>query len=272
MLDRRRPEALKPPVRRSIGKIVRVDILRRIDPVVARLRADDCRAIWLAGSHATGDPGRFSDVDLGVISASGRRGFSLEVHDGLLLSISMISERAMLKAFDEPAIVGAAVPGWRDAILLFDPEGCGAALKRAAQDWRWDNIAAACNAWCAAQAVSAADDVLKLANAIDRRDLREAALRRNTLAARLPLVMSVRRRLLYGSERNLFRVVDRELGDEWARKHATALGVQPVPPAEGFSAVWWLYQRVADDIAPLLNEHQSAIVKLALASRPTERA
>lgn len=253
-----------------MGKIARVDLLARIDPVVARLRADDCRAIWLAGSHATGDAGRFSDVDLGVISASGRRGFSLEVHDGLLLSISTLSEQAMLKAFDEPAVVGAAVPGWRDAVLLFDSEGCGAALKRAAQDWRWDHIAAACDAWCAAQVVSAADDVLKLANAIERHDWGEAALRRNTLAARLPLVMSVHRRLLYGSERNLFRVVDGELGEEWARKHAAALGAKPAPLAEGFFAAWWMYQRVAEDIAPLLDDDQSAVVRLALASRPTK--
>jgi hypothetical protein len=254
-----------------MSKIARVDILGRIAPVVARLQAQDCRAIWLAGSHATGDPGRFSDVDLGVISGSGRRGFSLEVYDGLLLSISTLSEQAMLKAFAEPAIAGAAVPGWRDAILLIDPEGCGAALKRAAEDWRWDNIAAACDAWCAAQAVTAADDVLKLANAIERHDDREASLRRNALAARLPLVMSVHRRLLYGSERNLFRVVGREMGDEWARKHAMAIVAQPAPLAEGFAAVWWLYQRVADEITPLLNEHQSAVVRLAMASRPTER-
>ncbi len=247
-----------------------MDITRRIAPVVARLRSDDCRAIWLAGSHATADPGPFSDVDLGVISGSGRRGFSLEVHDGLLVSVSTLSDQAMLNALDDPAMAGAAVPGWRDAVLLFDPEGCAAALKRAAEGWRWDNITAACDAWCPAQAVSAADDVLKLANALERREPGEAALRRNALAARLPLVVSVQRRLFYGSERNLFPVVNRAVGDEWARRHAAALAVHPAPSAEGFAAVQWLYRRVAAEVGPLLNARQQAVVELALASIPPE--
>lgn len=247
-----------------------MDIAQRIAPVVARLRSDDCRAIWLAGSHATADPGPFSDVDLGVISASGRRGFSLEVHDGLLVSISTLSEQAMLKAFDDPAIAGAAVPGWRDAVPLFDPEGCAASLKRAAKDWRWENVTAACDAWCAAQVVSAADDLLKLANAVERGDLSDASLRRDTLAAGLPHVMSVHRRLLYGSERNLFAVVNRAMGNEWARRHAAALAVHPAPSAEGFAAARWLYRRVAAEVGPLLDASQQPVVELALASFPPE--
>jgi hypothetical protein len=246
-------------------------ITDRIVPLLARLQGGDCRAIWLAGSHATGDPGPFSDVDLGVISASGRRGFQLEVHDGVLVAISTLSEQAAASSLNEPALAGAAVPGWREATLVFDPEGCAAALQRIAREWRWEGIADACDGWCAAQAVIAADDVLKLANALERRDPVEAVARRNALAARLPLVMSVQCRLFYGSERNLFAVANGALGEEWARRHAVALGAAPAPPAEGFAAVHWLYRHAAASIAPLLDDRQRAVVDLALASIPPDR-
>jgi predicted nucleotidyltransferase len=199
-------------------------IAERFAPLLASLEAG-ASAIWLAGSHATGDPGPHSDVDLGVISSDGRRGFRFEAHAGTLVSISTISEAATREPFNIPRLAGAAVPGWREAVLLFDPHGIGRRLNDEARAWTWDAIAAEGDAWAAEQLAIAADQVLKLLNALHRGEPAEAALRRNDLAATLPQIMAVRRRLLYGSDRRLFGAVNDAVGEAWARRHSVAMAV-----------------------------------------------
>jgi hypothetical protein len=74
-------------------------------------------AVVLVGSHARGDAGPESDVD---VLAIGPREFSfkLERRGGFLLSASSGPSRAYRAELTDPGAVCAAVPGWRKAVVL----------------------------------------------------------------------------------------------------------------------------------------------------------
>ena len=96
-------------------------------------------AVWLAGSHARADAVSHSDIDIGVIAEPGDGpAYRLDRRDGHLLSVAWTTAEATRASFDDPAVLGAAVPGWRGAVLLHDPEGIAAALQREAQAWDWE--------------------------------------------------------------------------------------------------------------------------------------
>ena len=95
--------------------------------VAAGLAEDGARAVVLVGSHARGDAGPESDVD--VLAVGPRRfRYGLELRGGLLVSASSRPLRSYRAEFGDPGSVCAAVPGWREAVLLHDPQGIAASL------------------------------------------------------------------------------------------------------------------------------------------------
>jgi predicted nucleotidyltransferase len=79
-------------------------------------------AVVLAGSHARGDAGPESDLDVIVV---GPEDFScnLERREGLLVSMSERPFEKHREAFGDPSSVCSAVPGWREALVVYDPDG-----------------------------------------------------------------------------------------------------------------------------------------------------
>ena len=104
--------------------------------VAYELAETGARAVVLVGSHARGDAGPESDLDLFAI---GPETFSwrLELRDGLLVSSSMKPYEAHAEDFGLPEKVCKAVPGWREAVVLHDPQGLVASLVRQAREWTW---------------------------------------------------------------------------------------------------------------------------------------
>ena len=116
---------------------------------VARLAAqelagDGAEAAVLVGSHARGDAGPESVLD---VLAVGRRTFSyrLERRGGLLVSVSSRSPAAYRREMADPGSVCRAVPGWREAVVLHDPNGEAGALIEAARAWTWGPLERRCD-------------------------------------------------------------------------------------------------------------------------------
>ena len=91
------------------------------------LAREGAEAVVLVGSHARGDAGPGSDLDL---LAVGQESYlpRLDLRGGLLVSVSMQPPAAHRESFESPELVCEAVPGWRDALVLHDPEGLAASL------------------------------------------------------------------------------------------------------------------------------------------------
>lgn len=242
-----------------------LEVLRtRLSPLVDELVAKGAETVWLSGSFARGESGPHSDVDIGVIAAAGAGpGYRLEHRDGVLFSISWTTGEATSRSFSDPAILGAAVPGWRRALLLHDPAGSGTRLQEEARSFSWDRVAATCDGWVAEQVAGYAEEVHKLRNALHRGDVLTAAVQRNVLADRLAFAMSVHRRILYDSENALWSLVAASLGEPWASEQTAAFCVRGEPFDRSCRAALRLYLLAADQVAQLLDDRQRGVVNHA---------
>ena len=238
--------------------------------VAEGLAEGGAEAVVLVGSHARGDDGPESVVD---VLAVGPRTFSLrlERRGGLLVSVTSQPLEAYRRELADPGTLCAAVPGWRGAVVLHDPAGTAVALIEDARAWTWGPLQKRCDAWVAEEVCALAEEVHKLVSSLRAGRRATAAAQRSVLAARLAGVMAVHRRILYGSENRLWDLVGEAMGEGWRRTQSEALGLGD----EGFEktcrAALKLYGLAVDDVYQMFDGRQRAVVRQArdLAIQPT---
>ena len=246
------PERLSEPVR-SIALQIKEELIEA-----------GAQAVAVVGSHAFGDAGPESDLDLLAIGQPSYA-WSLQRRRGLLVSVSSRPLDEYRKSFTLPQDVCAVVPGWRGAVILHDPEGLAAALVREAGDWNWGPLERRCDAWVAEQVTGYAEEVHKLVAALRDGNTSTAAVQRSLIAVHLAPVLAVRRRILYGTENRLWDLVSDAMGEEWRREQACALGQGDESFEETCTAALRLYVLAADDVWPLLDRLQRDVVDYARA-------
>jgi predicted nucleotidyltransferase len=240
-------------------------VLPDLQPLVAELVAEGAQVVWLAGSYARGEPGPYSDLDVGVLAGERLRGpRAFRLYHDVLTSIVWTTPESTRASFRDPAQVGGAIPGWREPLLLHDPDSVGASIRDEARAWTWDVAASRCDDWIAAQLTQLAEEVHKLLNALEAGHETNIAVRRNVLLQRLPLVMSVHRRLLYDSERRLWDVVAGAVGSEWIRHQAAASAPGDVALAASAASALALYRITATEASSVLRDEQRDVVKHTL--------
>jgi hypothetical protein len=125
--------------------------------------------------------------------------------------------------------------------VLHDPRGVAGELQNEAQAWTWDDVAAACDRHVVDEAWGYAEEVHKLVGALEAGMATTAAVQRAIIALRLPGLMAIQRRMLYGSENRLWDMVAEQEGEPWASAQAKALAVEPCTFEEGCLAALELY-------------------------------
>jgi hypothetical protein len=233
-----------------------------VTPLAAELAAAGARAVWLAGSHARLEASPHSDIDIGVIAdrAGAGPGYRLERRGEHLVSVAWTTAEATCASFRYPAVLGGAVPGWRGAVLLHDPDGVATALRDEARAWRWDDVAGACDAWVAEQITGWAEEVHKLVAAIESGGALASAVQRNVLALRLAPVLAMHRRILYDTENALWDLVARREGEPWTSLQRAALAVDGESLATSTRAALAFYDRAAAVTDALLDARQRSVV------------
>jgi len=121
------------------------------EQLVSELVDSGATAVALTGSYARGDPTTNSDLDLMIV---GEGQSNLTVRVGVLVAQSWASEDEYRGRFLDPSEVGSAVPGWRQALLLHDPEGRAGLLKQEAIRWSWELLDDRCDGWVAERVVA----------------------------------------------------------------------------------------------------------------------
>jgi len=234
---------------------------------VARLAAqelagDGAEAAVLVGSHARGDAGPESDLD---VLAVGPRTFSyrLERRGGLLVSVSSRSPDAYRDEMADPGSVCTAVPGWREAVVLHDPNGEVRALIEEARAWTWGPLERRCDGWGAGEITALVEEVNKLVAALRAGQHTTAAVQRSVLALRPAQVLAVHRRTLYGSENRLWDLVAEAMGEGWRLAQSAALGLNGEPFEETCRAALKLYGLAVDNVYQLLDERQRGVANHA---------
>jgi hypothetical protein len=234
-------------------------------------------AVVMSGSHARGDGGTHSDIDLiaifrrrppgGVVPPYSMRG-------GHLVSVAATTAADVRAALRDPARFTTFVPGWREAVILHDPSGIAARIQRLARAWTWgDELGRASDAWVAQHITGWAEEVHKLAGALERGERLLASTQRSLLAVHLAGVVAMRHRLLFGTDNVLWEMVAREMGEPWASVQAEALSQGGESVEVSCRATLRLYALAAADAWPLLDHNQRAVVRRAceIAGHPFPR-
>jgi hypothetical protein len=229
-------------------------------------RADDlmrqgAQAVVLIGSRVRGDAHPESDVDVVVIGDG--TDYGLKRSDGYLFSISWRSADRWRAAFDAPNEAGGAIPGWRGARIMRDPEGVAAALQAEAQAWTWHRIDGACDTWVAEQITGWAEEVHKLIAAMAYERLFAAAVQRNLLATHLAPTLAVHFRLLYDSQNVLWDLVAEKMGEDWSIVQGQAFSAPVGYFIASCQAALTLYVLAAREVYPLLDARQRDVVDYA---------
>ena len=236
------------------------------DRLVADLVSEGADVVALTGSYARGNATSRSDLDVIVVGEASR--YVVEMRDGLLVAQAWSTEAEQRRRFGDPREVGAAVPGWREAVILHDPDARGAGLKEEALAWNWQQIDDLCDEWVANQLVGYAEEVQKLVAAVESQNVLTAAVLRTLLAFRMPRIVSVYHRLLYGSENVLWDQVADAMGAEWQQTHAAALSVHGETFDQSCEAALDLFRLSFNTVRHLLDERQIAVARHALSVIP----
>ncbi|MCC6799923.1 MAG: nucleotidyltransferase domain-containing protein [Anaerolineae bacterium] len=234
-----------------------------IDQVTAELAAAGAQAVVLFGSFARGQESAYSDIDLLALGHGEKR---YDWRDERLVDVAWVPAEVARQQFTDPAAVGAAVRGWREARIQHDPSGVASSLQREALAWSWDRLdPGAADAWVAREMAGLAEEVFKLVAALEQRRFLAAAAQRNVLVLNLPGIVSVQHRLLYGSENRLWDMVAEELGPAWKDAQARAMGLNTLDFEETCRAALTLYRLAADDAQHAYDDQQRVIVSQACA-------
>ncbi|GAA3397659.1 nucleotidyltransferase domain-containing protein [Cryptosporangium minutisporangium] len=228
---------------------------------VADLVAAGTSGVVLLGSQSRGDAHEHSDVDL-VALGSGPEYMHRQL-GGLLMSVSWRTADAVRASFADPKLAGSTVPGWRAAVILHDAHGTANELSAEAGAWRWSDIEGPRVAWIAGQMTGRAEVVQRLVGSLAAGRRTSAAVTRNRLATRLPVVAAVHHRILYDSEHRLFDLVADAMGPSWRRSQDAALGLRGEQLADSCRAALGLYAQLAPVVEPYLNAEQLAVVRSA---------
>lgn len=234
--------------------------------VAFELASSGAEAVVLVGSHARGEAGPNSDVDLLAVGDDSYLP-RLEVRNGLLVSVSMQPVSVIRREdLGLPAMVCEAVPGWRGAVVLEDPSGLADSLIEEAHSWTWEPLNERCDAWVAEEIAARAETVGKLAGSLRKGNRHTASVKRHSIATNLARALAVHHRILYGSENRMWSLVSDAMGEEWTKAQSTALGLDGEPFHETCRAAMELYLLAADEVHGLLEDRQRKVVELAVAT------
>lgn len=230
------------------------------EKLAASLAERGAAAVAIVGSHARGDAGPDSDLDLAVVGDGPH--YRLEAHEGVLVSVGWAPEAEQRRRLYDPAWLCTHVPGWREAEPVFDPHGVAASIHAQARAWTWQAVEGDYDLWTAQELTGLAEEVLKLRTALRTGAETTASVQRSLLALRLAKIVAVRRRILYGSENRLWDEVSAAMGAEWESAQRHALGLDEATWETSCRAALDLYALAAAEIAPLLDDDQRVVVDL----------
>ena len=241
------------------------------DALAARFRDDGVDAIALMGSHARGDAGPYSDVDLVRlrIADSPAREPATHLFNGVFVVVSDVTPADAEAWFSDPDKASACVAGLRRARPLWDPRGAFAALQRRADAFVWDeSMQSRANAWAGGQMVGWIEEVQKGLEGLRRNDEGRLLNARYGLSWGLTNVMRVQRGVLITGDNGTYPEVAAAIGrdSQWVRLSRETFGI-----AGGLSlrdqvvSGLRLYLLTAELIGQALAPHHRALIEEAVA-------
>ena len=162
-----------------------------------------------------------------------------------------------------PTRLGGVVPGWRNAMVLRDPNGAAAQLRSEARKFRWSSVRRVCDTYVAEQLVGWAQHVAKLLRAMETGERETASVQRGLLANRMAFLRALELEYLWGTENGLWERVGERAGPEFRTAQRAALGIAGETWREACEAALRLYSLTAQANLALLQGERRRIVEEA---------
>ncbi|MEZ4713332.1 MAG: nucleotidyltransferase domain-containing protein [Caldilineaceae bacterium] len=233
------------------------------------------RAIVLLGSHARGDAGPYSDVDLQrlVDDAPGALP-SGDSHliDGHLVVVGTVTPAAVEAWFSEPQQATNMMAGLQPARVLIDRDNYFAQIQSRARNFRWDDaMQAKANAYASEQMVGWIEEAHKALQGLMYDDVGRMLLGRFGLSWGLLGLVKVQRGIMLTTENEMLARVIESVGvdTEWARLCRTAFGLHETghaPPSvhEEVRAGLRLYVETARLLANAIQAEHAPLINQTL--------
>ncbi|MBX3054158.1 MAG: nucleotidyltransferase domain-containing protein [Caldilineaceae bacterium] len=188
------------------------------------------QAVALLGSHARGDAGPFSDVDLLFLMAGDapppeRTSFLV---DGLLVTVNAVVPEEIDGWFTEPEQVVNVVAALRDARPVQDPTGLFSALQRRANGFVWNaSLQAKADRFASRELVGLIEEAHKGLEGLRQSDTGRLLNASFGLSWLLAGAVRVQQGVLSASDNHFFADVRRAVGLEsrWSTLLALSFGV-----------------------------------------------
>jgi predicted nucleotidyltransferase len=260
----------------STHPLGRVDMNEYVMKVVKsfsqRLIKRGAEAIVVFGSWVRGDAYKDSDIDIRIMGKGGPP-YRLHRYKDLLISISWTTLNQERRAFRNPSKIGGVVPAWRNAVILYDPNGTAETLQKEARDWRWEIITDKAERWIAEELTGFAEEVHKLVGNMQLKRKKAVSVQRYLLAIYIAPLLATYHRIFYDSENQLRDMVSAKMGYKWNKTQSTAFGEDGSSFEEGCQAALRLFSLTAEETKHLLNRRQYEVVAYAckIAGYPIEK-
>lgn len=230
------------------------------------------RAIFLMGSHARGDAGPFSDVDLWRLLDEGVEATPVDgsyLVAGVLVVASSVTLSKAEDWLTRPDLAVQVIAGLRSARALVDRGGAFAAIQARARSLVWDAaMQAKANVWVSQEMTGWSEEAHKGLEGLRRGDRGRLLHARYGCTWGLSRVISVYRGLLLSSENALYDELIPVMGrdSEWVRLRRAAFGIEDAgspPPTlrEQVVAGLRLYALTAELVRSALQPNDAPLVE-----------
>jgi hypothetical protein len=163
-------------------------------------------------------------------------------------------------AFKDPSKAGGIIPAWRNAAIIYDPQGIARAIKKEAKMWQWESLDKQLNGWVAEEITGWAEEVHRLVGTLQLGRRNAAAVQRSVLAIKMAPMLAVHHRIFYDTENQLWDLISERMGRKWAQVQSAALGKGGQSFEDTCKAALQLYATAAREVRHLLNRRQYQVV------------
>ncbi len=204
--------------------------------ITGELKDDNTVAIVLTGSHARGDATPYSDVDVlhfvETLPEDEAQHYILRYHSSTLLSISATTIAAKRAELSRPEKVVWAVPGLRQARILYDPVGAFAELQKEAQAFVWDSaMQGKADAFAACELTGYAEEAHKILGGLIKNSDSAVLYGAYGMVLGIVNIVAAQRGVFFQTENDFFNAVPEAVGTDtdWSSYLRIAAGLEETP-------------------------------------------